>query len=93
MANASVSDLVRHGDNITVECEGNYELAAGKVNGGIGVGIGSPDGAGQRTDFSPGIVCNNGTWSKIPRCEPARCKTLPPPPLNGMVVVSALENI
>ena len=32
--------------------------------------------------------CNNGTWSRIPKCEPARCKTLPEPPNNGMVVVS-----
>ena len=75
---------VRHGDNITVECEGNYELAAGTVNVN---GVVAPK---ARTDFSPGIVCNNGTWSKIPRCEPARCKTLPPPPLNGMVVVSLI---
>ena len=34
------------------------------------------------------IVCNNGTWTQIPKCEPARCKTLPAPPLDGMVVVS-----
>ena len=34
------------------------------------------------------ITCNNGTFNKMPRCEPARCKTLPSPPNNGMVVVS-----
>ena len=34
------------------------------------------------------IECNNGTWTEEPKCEPARCKTLPSPPLNGMVVVS-----
>merc|ERR1719204_1056990 len=38
------------------------------------------------TDGFP-ITCNNGTWSKIPRCSPARCKTMPTPPRNGMVVV------
>ena len=34
------------------------------------------------------ITCNNGTFNKMPRCEPARCKDLPSPPNNGMVVVS-----
>ena len=33
------------------------------------------------------IECNNGTWTVEPKCEPARCKILPDPPLNGMVVV------
>ena len=36
------------------------------------------------------IRCNNGTWTEEPKCEPARCKILPSPPLNGMVVVSCL---
>ena len=36
------------------------------------------------------ITCNNGTFNKMPRCEPARCKELPSPPNNGMVVVSIL---
>ena len=34
------------------------------------------------------ITCNNGTFDNVPKCEPARCKQLPTPPLNGMVVVS-----
>ena len=34
------------------------------------------------------IMCNNGTFNRMPRCEPARCKTLPSPPNDGMVVVS-----
>ena len=34
------------------------------------------------------IQCDNGTWTQEPKCEPARCKILPSPPLNGMVVVS-----
>lgn len=33
------------------------------------------------------ITCFNGTFSSNLKCEPARCKTLPAPPLNGMVVV------
>lgn len=23
------------------------------------------------------VTCNNGTWTLIPRCEPARCKHMP----------------
>lgn len=34
------------------------------------------------------IECFNGSWTIEPKCVPARCKTLPSPPLNGMVVVS-----
>jgi hypothetical protein len=63
--NLTVGSTVKHGDNMTVNCDDNYELAA---------------------SASP-IACTNGTWSQIPRCEPARCKNLPSPPLDGMVVV------
>ena len=34
------------------------------------------------------IFCNNETFDRMPKCEPARCKTLPAPPKNGMVVVN-----
>lgn len=34
------------------------------------------------SSFSP-PTCNNGTWSVIPRCIPARCKGLPKPPKFG----------
>ena len=64
--NVTVGDTIDHGENITVDCNGNYELASN----------------------STPIMCNNGTWTQIPKCEPARCKTLPSPPLNGMIVVS-----
>jgi hypothetical protein len=64
--NLTVGSPVKHGQNITVNCNANYELASN----------------------STPIVCNNGTWTQIPKCEPARCKSLPAPPLNGMVVVS-----
>ena len=36
------------------------------------------------------IECYNGTWTERTTCEPARCKTLPNPPFNGMVVVSTV---
>lgn len=37
-------------------------------------------------------TCNNGTWSTIPRCVPARCKTLPKPPKFGMVISPKTEH-
>ncbi|KAJ6649684.1 Locomotion-related protein Hikaru genki, partial [Pseudolycoriella hygida] len=41
--------------------------------------------------FSP-PTCNNGTWSVIPRCIPARCKGLPKPPKFGMVLAPKTEH-
>lgn len=37
-------------------------------------------------------TCNNGTWSIIPKCVPARCKGLPKPPKNGMVLAPKTEH-
>lgn len=37
-------------------------------------------------------TCANGTWSIIPRCSPARCKTLPKPPKSGMVLAPKTEH-
>lgn len=37
-------------------------------------------------------TCNNGTWSVIPRCVPARCKIMPKPPKNGMVLAPKTEH-
>ncbi|XP_066142350.1 sushi, von Willebrand factor type A, EGF and pentraxin domain-containing protein 1 [Euwallacea fornicatus] len=31
------------------------------------------------------VSCNNGTWTQIPKCDPARCQTLPKSPKHGMV--------
>lgn len=61
----SYRNTVMHGENITVECNHNYELEGNVTQ----------------------ITCNNGTFDRMPKCEPARCKTLPAPPKNGMVVV------
>ncbi|XP_076260368.1 hig-anchoring scaffold protein isoform X2 [Rhynchophorus ferrugineus] len=33
----------------------------------------------------PHVNCNNGTWTQMPRCEPAKCQTLPKAPRHGMV--------
>ncbi|KAM8716457.1 hypothetical protein ACLKA7_003348 [Drosophila subpalustris] len=37
-------------------------------------------------------TCNNGTWSIIPRCVPARCKNMPKPPKHGMVMAPKTEH-
>lgn len=37
-------------------------------------------------------TCHNGTWSIIPRCIPARCRTLPRPPKFGMVLAPKTEH-
>ncbi|XP_028899392.1 uncharacterized protein LOC105217452 isoform X1 [Zeugodacus cucurbitae] len=37
-------------------------------------------------------TCNNGTWSIIPRCVPARCKNMPKPPKHGMVLAPKTEH-
>ncbi|XP_045513614.1 uncharacterized protein LOC123707539 isoform X2 [Pieris brassicae] len=38
------------------------------------------------------ITCNNGTWTQIPRCQPARCKRMPKFPRNGMVIAPKTEH-
>lgn len=38
------------------------------------------------------VTCNNGTWTQIPKCEPARCKHLPKYPKNGMVIAPKMEH-
>ncbi|XP_022181036.1 sushi, von Willebrand factor type A, EGF and pentraxin domain-containing protein 1 isoform X2 [Myzus persicae] len=39
--------------------------------------------AGGNNDLA---TCNNGTWTYIPKCEPAHCKRLPVIPKNGIVL-------
>ncbi|XP_049879785.1 uncharacterized protein LOC126376459 isoform X2 [Pectinophora gossypiella] len=38
------------------------------------------------------VTCNNGTWTQIPRCQPARCKKMPRNPRNGMVIAPKTEH-
>lgn len=38
------------------------------------------------------VTCNNGTWTQIPKCEPARCKHLPKSPKNGMVIAPRMDH-
>ncbi|XP_073962964.1 uncharacterized protein [Choristoneura fumiferana] len=38
------------------------------------------------------VTCNNGTWTQIPRCTPARCKKMPRFPRNGMVIAPKTEH-
>ncbi|CAB3368986.1 Hypothetical predicted protein [Cloeon dipterum] len=42
--------------------------------------------------YSSAVTCNNGTWTHIPRCEPARCKQLPKAPRNGMVIAPKTDH-
>lgn len=37
-------------------------------------------------------VCKNGTWSRIPKCIPAKCTELPEAPENGLVVAPNLDH-
>ena len=37
-------------------------------------------------------VCQNGSWSSVPKCIPAKCTELPDPPRNGMVVAPNLDH-
>ena len=48
------------------------------------------------TQFQPShnssVVCNNGTWTNVARCVPAKCTELPDAPRNGMVVAPNLDH-
>lgn len=67
---------VSHGTNLEVLCEKNYELDE------------QIDGNG--TVQPP--VCQNETWSYIPKCKPARCASTPPSPKFGRVTVASIEH-
>ncbi|XP_070168047.1 protein lev-9 [Polyergus mexicanus] len=38
------------------------------------------------------VLCNNGTWSIVPNCSPARCKQMPKIPKNGMVIAPKTDH-
>ncbi|KAJ8676165.1 hypothetical protein QAD02_011951 [Eretmocerus hayati] len=38
------------------------------------------------------VICNNGTWTIVPSCTPARCKQMPKPPKNGMVIAPKTDH-
>nr|XP_003703173.1 PREDICTED: uncharacterized protein LOC100877094 [Megachile rotundata] len=38
------------------------------------------------------VMCNNGTWSIVPSCSPARCKLMPKPPKNGMAIAPKTDH-
>ncbi|KAL0277452.1 UNVERIFIED_CONTAM: hypothetical protein PYX00_004721 [Menopon gallinae] len=71
--NETVSEfplVVAHDEQLSIDCEDNYEMAISDTP----------------------VQCNNGTWSYIPACVPARCKTLPKPPRNGLVIAPKTEH-
>ncbi|XP_066582959.1 uncharacterized protein [Prorops nasuta] len=44
------------------------------------------------TANSTPVLCNNGTWSIVPSCSPARCKQMPKAPKNGMVIAPKTDH-
>ncbi|KAL1454321.1 hypothetical protein WDU94_010593, partial [Cyamophila willieti] len=38
------------------------------------------------------VQCSNGTWTHIPKCQPARCKVLPKVPRHGMVIAPKTDH-
>ncbi|CAH1127522.1 unnamed protein product [Ceutorhynchus assimilis] len=38
------------------------------------------------------VTCNNGTWTQMPKCEPAKCQTLPKSPRHGMVSAPEMKH-
>ncbi|GBM89923.1 hypothetical protein AVEN_73909-1 [Araneus ventricosus] len=38
------------------------------------------------------ISCNNGTWTHVPTCVPARCHQLPEKPKNGIVIAPKTDH-
>ncbi|XP_060533491.1 sushi, von Willebrand factor type A, EGF and pentraxin domain-containing protein 1 isoform X2 [Cylas formicarius] len=38
------------------------------------------------------VTCNNGTWTQMPKCEPAKCQSLPKAPRHGMVSAPEMKH-
>ena len=68
--------------------EGQMEdhVVGDKVTHGLSLNINCT--ANHEPDSYEPVRCNNGSWSSAPRCVPARCKQIPSPPTNGMIVVA-----
>ena len=87
-ASEGVGDKVTHGDQITVNCSDNYEVSSQHTSCHTSHTSLYP----QVNRVGEPIECQNGTWSQIPRCVAARCKTMPTPPHNGMIVAPSLNH-
>lgn len=72
----STGSQVSHGSFLEIFCEKEYELDEQMDENGL---IQAP-------------MCNNETWSYMPRCKPARCKSIPPSPKNGRVRVASFNH-
>lgn len=70
------SAQVDHGTFLEVLCEKNYEL----------------DEQMDDKNIIQAPMCNNETWSYVPKCKPARCRATPPSPKNGRVRVASIEH-
>ncbi|XP_022647775.1 sushi, von Willebrand factor type A, EGF and pentraxin domain-containing protein 1-like isoform X2 [Varroa destructor] len=71
------SSLLEHGQSLNVTCTENHELSSN---------------LSQLLQQQQQPICNNGTWTHLPRCVPARCKDLPPRPANGIVIAPKTEH-
>ncbi|XP_054709581.1 sushi, von Willebrand factor type A, EGF and pentraxin domain-containing protein 1-like [Uloborus diversus] len=40
----------------------------------------------------PPVSCNNGTWTHVPSCAPARCRQLPDKPKHGLVIAPKTDH-
>ena len=80
MEGFNIGAKVEHGWAVAVNCSEDYEV--GKTTS-LQI-IMNTLKANSYNDIS----CQNGTWSSVPSCVPARCKTIPAPPSNGMIVVA-----
>ncbi|XP_015785992.1 sushi, von Willebrand factor type A, EGF and pentraxin domain-containing protein 1-like isoform X2 [Tetranychus urticae] len=46
----------------------------------------------ELSSSSSPFLCNNDTWTHIPKCIPARCKKLPEKPKHGIVIASKTDH-
>lgn len=77
LAPINVDTSVEHGSYLRVICDKSYEL---------------DEEMDTNNYIQVAPMCQNETWSYMPKCKPSECQQAPPNPKNGRIRLSSVEH-